>query len=146
MQRKKWIINPKFQIGFILKVNLVFALVIFIFYAANLHFFRVYMQLGKKIGLPESHIFFVFIKDQFHQMNSIFIITSVSVFVGVCLLGALFSHRIAGPLYRLNKHFLEIANGKPVSEVHFRDTDYFQELAESYNKHLHSITENNRKL
>ncbi len=56
-------------------------------------------------------------------------------FVVLLFLVAVFlSHRIAGPLYKLNQVFLEAARtGKMKSPIRFRSSDHFQELAESYN-------------
>ena len=44
------------------------------------------------------------------------------------------SHRIAGPLYRLERHLLEVAKGKEPKDSNFRKGDYYQPLAEACNK------------
>ncbi len=44
------------------------------------------------------------------------------------------SHRIAGPLYRLKMAMLKTATGKKIKKLAFREKDYFQELADSFNE------------
>lgn len=39
------------------------------------------------------------------------------------------SNRIAGPIFRLRRHLHEVAEGKTVSELKFRDDDFWIELA-----------------
>ena len=44
------------------------------------------------------------------------------------------SHRVAGPLERLNVEMEKLANGKDVATLRFRDGDYWPELAERFNE------------
>lgn len=44
------------------------------------------------------------------------------------------SHRIAGPLERLNAEMNKLAEGESVTPLKFRDGDYWSELAEKFNK------------
>jgi methyl-accepting chemotaxis protein len=72
--------------------------------------------------------------------------------IGVYLLEALFvlivfamsifiSHRIAGPLYKLNEFFKEGARtGNLKRDLHFRTNDHFKELAENYNAMVEAVT------
>jgi nitrogen fixation/metabolism regulation signal transduction histidine kinase len=59
----------------------------------------------------------------------------VSIFASVAW-GIYFSHKIAGPLYRLKKHLNETAAGKAAQPLKFRTGDYFQEIADAYNAEL----------
>jgi methyl-accepting chemotaxis protein len=49
------------------------------------------------------------------------------------------SHRIAGPLYRLEKDIAEVNNGNLNVEIRVRKKDELQELAKSLNQMLKSI-------
>ena len=44
------------------------------------------------------------------------------------------TNRFAGPIYRLRREMDRLANGEKVKPVHFRDGDYWQDLADSFNK------------
>ncbi|MBN2145126.1 MAG: hypothetical protein JW774_10925, partial [Candidatus Aureabacteria bacterium] len=54
--------------------------------------------------------------------------------LAIVLLGVLISHRIAGPLFRLNNCMLAVSEDHAVPHLRFRDKDEFQNLAESFNK------------
>ena len=45
-----------------------------------------------------------------------------------------FSHKIAGPLYKLQKHLKLIREDSKPGNLFFRQGDYFQELAEDVNQ------------
>lgn len=44
------------------------------------------------------------------------------------------SNRFAGPVYRLRKHLTDLSQDAQVSPLHFRDEDYWQQLAEPTSK------------
>ena len=50
-----------------------------------------------------------------------------------------FSHKIAGPLYKLKMFLTNIREGSSDREVHFRKGDYFLEIADEVNKTLHYL-------
>ena len=50
------------------------------------------------------------------------------------------SHRFTGPIYRLRRVVHDIAEGKPVATVKFRDGDYWQGLASDFNAMLERLT------
>lgn len=60
----------------------------------------------------------------FLQLLFVVVTFCVSIFV---------SHRIAGPLYKLKKFLVAAKEGK-LGELHFRKSDHFQDLAESFNE------------
>ena len=43
------------------------------------------------------------------------------------------SNRFTGPLLRLRRSMRELANGGDVKPIHFRDGDFWQDLAENFN-------------
>lgn len=51
-------------------------------------------------------------------------------FAGVFLYSLVFSHRIAGPIYRINAVLRQMLRGETIAEVKFRKNDYFQPTAE----------------
>lgn len=68
------------------------------------------------------------------------------VFSAIVFIISLFqSHKIAGPLYKLNKTLLDVAAGHKLGPISFRNKDNFPELAESYNKAIAQITASHRQ-
>ena len=62
------------------------------------------------------------------------------VFVGMIFLISIFtSHRIAGPLYKMNKFMRESAAGVVHWKMSFRKGDHFKELAEAYTLMMEKI-------
>jgi hypothetical protein len=51
-------------------------------------------------------------------------------FAGVFAYCLLFSHRIAGPMYRIDTAIRQMLRGEPPEEVRFREGDYFHPTAE----------------
>jgi len=51
-------------------------------------------------------------------------------FAGVFLYCLLFSHRVAGPVHRINAALRQMLRGEPPAEVRFRKRDYFHPTAE----------------
>ena len=51
-------------------------------------------------------------------------------FAGVFVYCLLFSHRVAGPVYRINAALGQMLRGDPPAEIRFRKGDYFQPTAE----------------
>jgi len=132
-KRHKFLINPRFQISVIKQMVLLTCVVIAIFYGANFYHFWSLNQQGLALGLPPSHVFFVFMRNQQTTMNIFFLVTSVLALLTIVGYGLFLSHRIAGPLHRLKKYLGEEKTNSPLS---FRENDYFPEVAEAVNLRL----------
>ena len=65
------------------------------------------------------------------------VIVAIAIVVtAILLIGGLYiSHRIAGPIYRMQKELQDMSEEKPVElrAIQFRKKDYFPELAETFN-------------
>ena len=55
------------------------------------------------------------------------------------------SHRFAGPIYRLRQVILEIAQGDPPPRLKFRDFDFWQGLAEDFNRMVDQLSTRDSK-
>jgi len=55
------------------------------------------------------------------------------------------SHRFVGPIYRLRQTILEIAQGDPPPRLKFRDFDFWQGLAEDFNRMVDQLTTRGEK-
>ncbi len=109
-----------------------------VFFMQNL-FFERFFAIGSGIGLPEDHIFFRFISTQHDEWNMTFFGMALLIIFSLVGAGIILSHRIAGPLYRLEKHLEGLGEGKKLTALKFRKNDYFQDLAQSYNQHMEKI-------
>jgi hypothetical protein len=77
------------------------------------------------------------------QYNRFTIITTaVVVIVGtlyITTVSAYLFHRVAGPVYRFERHMQDVLDGYAVDPLRFRDSDQLPELAETYNQLLYKL-------
>lgn len=142
---KKFLINYKFQIEFMFSLILLSLISMFIIYLANSYFFQSYMHKGEMLNLPPDHPFFLMIQEQKSFMTKVFLIVAGSISAIASVWGLFYSHKIAGPLYRLNKYFEDAAaTGMQLEKkVYFRENDFFQEVPDSINKYIDGIQAKN---
>lgn len=134
-KRNIFLINPDFQLRISSYFVVLSVVNIGVFYLSIKYFFDIFTKVGKEIGLPENHVYFVFVKDQIFAMNMVFLVTSILTIILLLFAGVLISHKVAGPMYRLNNHLNDIADGKKeLSEIKFREGDFFPEIADSFNR------------
>lgn len=95
-----------------------------------------YQQLNDPYvrALPESHPYLVF-HNLFQEQSILVFVVGISIsFVISFVLGILISHRVAGPLVKLRKHFENVAqDAQNETSVHFREGDLFKDVATAYN-------------
>ncbi|MBL7716763.1 MAG: methyl-accepting chemotaxis protein [Bdellovibrionales bacterium] len=132
-RRHSYWINPRFQWSMIGWMWVCAGVVISVFYAGIRYFFYKFEKLAMMAGLPPEHDVFQFFIEQQDQMNRIFFGTSMGALIFLTLLGLILSHRVAGPVLRIQKHLDKLADGKTMEDVQFREKDYFPELAGSVN-------------
>jgi sensor histidine kinase YesM len=138
-RRKIFIINSKLQyrfLGFSLLLSFVSAS---LFYLATLYLFWKFEQTGYEVGLPAGHIFFRFIGNQRNFMSVLLLVASPIIIFVTCYVGIKFSHRVAGPIYQMTKHLKELNNSAELTEVTFRENDYFIELQDEFNIFIKSV-------
>lgn len=140
-KRKVYLINPRFQLTFVGYFMFFSIMAAVIYYVSIVIFFRKFAAIGMEVGLPADHVFFKFISDQQHTMDIIFLATSIVMVLALCIGGILLSHKVAGPVYRLSKHFKETPPGEMISEVKFREGDFFPELPVAINDFLKNFRE-----
>lgn len=140
LREKKFLINNDFQIQFMISVLLISICSMSIIYLANDYFFHSYMQRGEALNLPPDHPFFLMIHEQKKFMTNVFIVVALAISGTAGIWGLFYSHKIAGPLYRLHRYFTQAAvDGELKNKVYFRDGDFFQEVPESINKYIDSM-------
>lgn len=142
-QRKKRsiLINPKFQWTLIGYAAFIATLIFLSVYGLFSFGFHEFVQIGHQAGLPDDHVYFQFIKMQ--ETTFLRVILAIAFFVGTILTvgGLVVSHKIAGPLYRLQKELLTMAN-KPnptLHKINFRDGDFFPEVPQAFNELVEKV-------
>lgn len=110
-----------------------------VFFAAHKYFIYSFIQRGRDAGLGEDHVFFVFLRQQEVSLDRIFLVVFVTVAAAIVYFSLRLSNQIAGPLYRLNRHMTDVAQGHTDRPVAFRKGDYFPELADAYNAQLETL-------
>lgn len=150
-RRKKLLINPKFQLKFMKNLLFLNIAVCATFYGAQSYFFWQARKLGESISLPSDHVFFLFIAEQQRTMTLISLATMATVSLLILAFGLLYSHRIAGPVYRLQKYLKDKAAGAEIGKLSFRENDYFPEMAEALNDYIYKTsgvkkTKSNKKV
>ena len=71
---------------------------------------------------------------QYSQLS--LLITTIAVCTAalfVIMMSLYFLHRIAGPIYRMKVHMMDLMAGTPPRELAFRDEDQLQDLADIFN-------------
>lgn len=142
LREKKFLINMDFQIQFIASLLLISVVSMSIIYLANDYFFHSYMQKGQALNLPPDHPFFLMIHEQKKFMTKVFVAVAASISSVAILWGLFYSHKIAGPLYRLQRYFTEAAAAEGTelkNKIYFRDDDFFQEVPASINLYIDSV-------
>ncbi len=123
-RRKGRLVNRQFQIGFAWRILLVFLLFfflgIFLVFAPSM----VGLFTGESLETlePAANVFVIL-----HQRIWPAV---VIVLLGMFAYTIVVSHRIAGPIYRINDVLRSMIRGELPHTVTFRKGDYFQETAE----------------
>ena len=118
-------INPKFQIKFSLLLGLFMLLSNGFF---SIIFYTEYQHVMSLVH-PELVSNFDPVSEK-QKFITLFFGAQLLYALLVTLAGFFFSHRIAGPIYKLKKYLVEIRSGVPFYRLGFRKGDYFPEIAE----------------
>lgn len=128
--RRQYFINKKFQTSFAVK----FLIIIAVAAIAILALFLYHSQgtltagyTGSEVKLLQTGAFFLPT-----LLLSTTVIVIVAVAVGLIVM-ILFSHRIAGPLFRFERILTELYNGDLTLRFKLRENDQFKDLAERIN-------------
>jgi methyl-accepting chemotaxis protein len=132
-RRRTYLINPRFQWRFIGFMATVSVLAISMLFVSNILFFRNMEHEALSVGLTPDNPYFDFLQEQKSALSVLYFAVSGVVFLLMMGLGILYSHRIAGPLYHLDRKMRRIAGGEEPSPLQFRRRDQFLELTESFN-------------
>lgn len=133
MKRRNYWIDPKVQWAIIQKTLLMNVALVAILYFADKFFYMRMESMGKDLGFSPEHAYFLFLQEQQKAKFWAFLLTSGVISILGMLIGVRFSHRLAGPIFRLKKEIKRLNAGEKIEEINLRDADFFRELAEEIN-------------
>ncbi|MFQ5803974.1 MAG: hypothetical protein ACE5JQ_13855 [Candidatus Methylomirabilales bacterium] len=126
-RRRRFLVMPRFQIGVALRVS--FFVLLYSAALAFLIFFPMQRELTGAIPFDKQ----AWVADQILELH-------FRVWPGIALVGILVgfhtiftSHRIVGPIYRIDQVIRAIGAGDYSQRIRLRRTDRWQELAEAVN-------------
>ena len=91
------------------------------------------------LGIPADHIFFRFIDEERSTMNMIFIIAAIIGLITTSIGALILSHKVAGPLGRMEDHLKKITSNKNIEPLKFRTGDFFIELEDAFNQFIKNL-------
>ena len=130
-QRKIYLINPKFQLKFSLMISL-FMVGLSVIYPFTIY--QIIEGIATSSG-PEAKFIQERKVDIFLTLGAWQFGYTILIFLA-CIF---FSHKIAGPIYKLNMFLQKISKNEDMQIISFRDGDYFHELADNYNDAIRKI-------
>ncbi|MFH1283224.1 MAG: methyl-accepting chemotaxis protein [bacterium] len=129
--RRRILINRRFQ----LKYAMILVMVVLFF----LTFFAYDMFHSLKFYVPYFELTSGIKEKLFHDLTFFWIKILSFIFV-VILLSIYFTHRIAGPMYRLSKDIITMANESDLTKIFaLRENDEFKELSWALNEFVNSL-------
>lgn len=139
-RRRKYLINPDFQLKLLVFFTGLAVVSVLVFYQAMSSAFNNLTTQAMELSFPPDHVFYQLIAQQRYVINLTFLTTSIFVFLFLVIGGLFLSHQVAGPLYRLHKHMEKVIQGGPINEVWPRKKDFFQDLFVQYNQMMSQLT------
>lgn len=141
--RKKFLIQKDFQlkyVGFILLTIVAVSAIVVL--TVHLSIWAV-LQKGVSPQVQAT------VEEILHNMNVLFMFEIPIVLLIAAFAGIMFSHKIAGPVYRLEKAARQVALGDLTSNVHLRRDDELKNLSSAFNSvvdNMHLLVAKDRKL
>ncbi len=134
-RRKRYFIKSGLQARYLRLILLAVALPTFLF--AFCLYYLIFYLMAEQLGIPESIAYNI--TPVLGKINFILLLGLPVIAVALLLWGLLISHRIAGPIYRLEKELDKISKGDFSLRIKFRKKDELASIAEGINKVLDKI-------
>jgi len=141
LRRRHYIINQDFQFRYIgLLVGLA-SLLCLVFVVMTKHYIELNLNPLIESGLIASPVVNELIQIEKQFLNKNLLTVFLLVLGTLTLAGVFITHRIAGPIYALERRMKQITQeGMQKTPFHVRQTDEFQELVESFNDMMAEIS------
>ena len=128
-KRSIFVINPKFQYKFSFFVCTM-AFLATVIYPLSIFDFTNTLMTNPNLNLPLDF------EDARNKLLIALLGVQAFILGGVFLFCIFMSHKVAGPMYKLQNHLMQIRSGGEVKPVFFRDNDNFHEVADEVNEVL----------
>ncbi len=135
IKRRQFWVNFKFQFQFIMFMLAIALIEIIVFYGIEIYFVKAIFADKANICNSSNQLFEYLNSDIKQKLDLIFLIKSALIIIFLVTGGVLYSHRIAGPLYKMRRHMQDITKGKKLDtlKIQFRRRDFFHEMVNVYN-------------
>lgn len=134
-RRRRHFINTKLQIRY-LRIILIAILLPTLLFAICLYYLF-FCLMAEQLGIPESIAYNII--PVFNKINLMLLFGMPIIFMAILYWGVLISHRIAGPVYRIEKELDKIVKGDFSIRIKLRKKDELISIAEGINKILDRI-------
>lgn len=136
--RKRLLVNKPYQYRFIAEILLVILLAITL--SAGAAYFLIHGELSSGRHSSEEKLLHLQ-----HSLPGIFLLPSIISFVAMALLGGFITlretHRVIGPISKMERKFVEMAEGDFSYIMPFRKADELKGLDEFINIHLNNLSD-----
>ncbi|MBU1087428.1 MAG: HAMP domain-containing protein [Candidatus Omnitrophica bacterium] len=141
--RRKFLIQKEFQLKYVgFLILTILAISILVVLTVNL---SIWAALEKGVS-PQVQA----VVDQIlHNMNVLFMFEIPLVLIISIFAAIIFSHKVAGPVYRLQQAAMQVVRGDLTSNVHLRRDDELKNLSSAFNSvvdNMHLLVAKDRKL
>ncbi|MCK5705475.1 MAG: methyl-accepting chemotaxis protein [Cyclobacteriaceae bacterium] len=159
IKRRQLVVDPKFQYGLIIKFKFLVTIILisslvlltFIYNDFISTVLNISLGAGEVTSFEVAHL--VNLSDLIWPVMLVILLSVTISSITVYILGVRFTHRMAGPVYRLRSNIAEMADGDLGKKVSIREKDYFQSLAaeidslrEQWHKSVTELKTINRQL
>jgi len=134
--RKRYFVNPRLQLQLVFGANILALISAGLIMTLNLYTHAHLENYISSLGTPPGPGLSRFLAERQGDFDRICLVIGLVQFVLFNATAIFLSHRIAGPLYRLERHLDAFAAGTETGDVRFRRGDFYQPLAETCNKVL----------
>ena len=134
LTRKTYFVNPRLQLQLVLGANILALISVALISTLMFYTESKVHTYGAALNLAPNHPFLTFVAQQEAYFARMCLVIGVVQFALFNATAIFLSHRIAGPLYRLQHHLEDVAAGNEPRDVKFRKGDLYQSLAEACNR------------
>ncbi len=136
---KNYLINPSYQLKYILYNSLLgfilTCLYAYVFYVHINENYSILIDLSDMTTETRELLY-----RELKNIITILIISSVAFLCAAAIVGVVISHKVAGPMFKLESTMREMIENKDFKRrVKFRPGDEFQSIANTFNKLLDKV-------